>query len=267
MVNYSYQIYIPTGNNTAIVLGTDYTNEEKCRINQAIKAKHDKVEQVGFVSTDIKNPVFCMAGGGFCGNGTRAAAFHFLNGNAGEIILSVPGISGNIHAGVSLKNNAWTDLPLQQTPTIRKTSDGFYIVQLQGITHLIIPENLATPYLQDPTHLKDAARDLLIKANLFSSCLCGAIFIEEKSPIRIHPFISDYLVEEFNPETACGTGTFAVTYLKAFIQNSSLIDFPVQQLSGEIITATAILDNGRLMKAQISGIVTTDNRIHLGVID
>ena len=43
-----YVIAVPGGNDTALVYGTDYTPEQKKKINDAIMAKHSNVEQVGF---------------------------------------------------------------------------------------------------------------------------------------------------------------------------------------------------------------------------
>ena len=73
-----YAICRPGGNDTALVYGSDYTQEQKKCINDAIMKKHSNVEQVGFIDFN-KKPELQMAGGEFCGNATRSAANLYLD--------------------------------------------------------------------------------------------------------------------------------------------------------------------------------------------
>lgn len=79
-----YNIYYPSGNTTALVIGSDYLQFRK-RINESIMKMHNNIEQVGFVF--VENDVYKleMAGGEFCGNATRSAAYYFLNGKDGKV--------------------------------------------------------------------------------------------------------------------------------------------------------------------------------------
>ncbi len=93
-----YSIYIPAGNDTALVYGLDYTQQQKKLINNAIMEKNSNVEQVGFIDS-TKKPELQMAGGKFCENATRSAAFVYLNGKKGSLQMSV-NTTDIINAGV-----------------------------------------------------------------------------------------------------------------------------------------------------------------------
>lgn len=58
-----YQIFVPGGNDTAFVFGTDYTKEGKKIINNVIMQKEKNVEQVGFLG-EKEAPELIMAEGG-----------------------------------------------------------------------------------------------------------------------------------------------------------------------------------------------------------
>ena len=79
---------IPGGNDTALVLKKGYTPKEKIAINNAILENDKTIEQVGFVDSNYE-PELQMAGGEFCGNATRSAAYYYLNGDCGEIKIKV----------------------------------------------------------------------------------------------------------------------------------------------------------------------------------
>ena len=83
MKQIKYSIYRPAGNDTALVYGVEYIQEQKKKINNFIMKKHKNVEQVGFINiNEIKE--LQMAGGEFCENATRSAAYSYLNGKQGK---------------------------------------------------------------------------------------------------------------------------------------------------------------------------------------
>lgn len=261
-VDYNYQIFVPSGNDTAIVFGMDYTDEEKKHINDTIMKTHRNVEQVGFVSASTNRPVFFMAGGGFCGNGTRSAVYHLLQGKTGKISLTIPDVVDNLQAGISEFGYVWTNVPLQPLPTIEETTTGFYIVKLPGVSHVIVPPQQSLPFLRKPAQLKRLSQDILITTGLLSKCSCGVIFTEEKDHrLNIFPVVHDYGVDTMVEETACGSGTIAVAIQRAIYQQKSQI-LHVYQPSGMQITAEVKYANGQVVSAKISGKVTTDGRIY-----
>ena len=71
-----YKIFNPSGNITALVIGDNFTTEQRRIINDEIMSKEKDVEQVGFVSEFEKK--LTMAGGEFCGNATRCAAKFYM---------------------------------------------------------------------------------------------------------------------------------------------------------------------------------------------
>lgn len=65
----NYKILNPGGNKTAIVIGNEYSNEDKKKINDKILEENSDVEQVGFISK--KENKLEMAGGEFCMNRSK----------------------------------------------------------------------------------------------------------------------------------------------------------------------------------------------------
>ena len=65
-MKYSYQIYRPSGNDTALVLPLEQDTEKRRLVARQIMKLHPQVEQVGFVNSKV--PHLFMAGGEFCGN-------------------------------------------------------------------------------------------------------------------------------------------------------------------------------------------------------
>jgi histidine racemase len=102
-----YIIYDPGGNKTAFVIGDYYKNKKE--INDIILSKHKDVEQVGFIST--KENKLTMAGGEFCGNATRCAAYYYLKGKEGTIKINVSGTNKLIMGGVDNLGNAFSQIP------------------------------------------------------------------------------------------------------------------------------------------------------------
>ena len=54
MEQIKYSIYKPAGNDTALVYGTNYTKDQKKKINNVIMERHANIEQVGFISNANK---------------------------------------------------------------------------------------------------------------------------------------------------------------------------------------------------------------------
>ena len=72
--------------------------------------KHTNIEQVGFINNKGKKELQ-MAGGEFCGNATRSAAYNYLKGTQGKIQICVNS-KDKITAGVDKNKNAWSEIPL-----------------------------------------------------------------------------------------------------------------------------------------------------------
>ena len=160
-----YIICKPGGNDTAIVYGTEYTNEQKKRINDDIMKTHKNVEQVGFINVNgIKE--LQMAGGEFCGNATRSAAFLYLDGKEGNIEILVNS-KDTIKAGVYKDGKAWCEIPLYKgEDVITKKEEGIYIVKMNGMTTVVIEPEIAKRYLLNTKILKEHGMDFIRKYDL-----------------------------------------------------------------------------------------------------
>lgn len=109
----TYKILNPGGNQTALVLGNEYTKEERQQINASILNENPEVEQVGFLATTEKR--LEMAGGEFCVNATRCAIWQYLAGQPGEIELEVSGFSGKIQGGITPEKEVYAEMQIGQT--------------------------------------------------------------------------------------------------------------------------------------------------------
>ena len=256
-----YSIYSPAGNDTAIVYGTNYTKEQKNKINNAIMKKHRNVEQVGLINKKGKKELQ-MAGGEFCGNATRSAAYSYLGGNEGKIHIYINS-KDKILAGVDKNKNAWCEIPLcDGSDVVTKKEDGVFIVKMKGITIIVIQEIKAKKYLNDRKKLKERGRRLIDKYNIKDNLAVGVIFCEkEKNKIKINPIVWVKDIDTLFYETACGSGSIAVGIVEAYLKKQcQTID--ILQPSGLIITSIVEYKDNKILKAIISGNIENDRIIY-----
>ncbi len=264
MFNYKYKIYIPGGNDTALVFGIVNDPETRKKINDEIMSRHSNVEQVGFLSLDNSHPELMMAGGEFCGNATRAAAWYYLNGTPGSIEIIVSGVSAPLKAGVDNDLNAWAEMPVDTDLTKIKTlADGYNLVELEGITHLVISSDKSKSYLSSSEDLKEQALALLKRYELTSYPAAGVIFTSEiDGGYAIHPCVYVSAINTMFYETACGSGTVAAGLVFAALQNKS-VNIPfVQPSSGVINAIIDVASDHIVIRAMISGSITCDDVIY-----
>ncbi len=254
-----YSIYVPAGNDTAFVYGLDYTQQQKKLINDAIMEKHSNVEQVGFIDP-TKRPELQMAGGEFCGNATRSAAFVYLNGKPGSLQMTV-NTTDIINAGVDENGKAWCEIPLYHGADVfTKKEDGIFIIKMNGMVTVVIQEDVAKKYLEDKENLKATGMDFIHKYNLEYSEAVGVMFCEkEHGVLKINPVVWVKSIDTLFYETACGSGTTAVCMVEAFLKQQSQ-EIDVLQPSGMVITANIVYSEGKVLKATILGNVETDGK-------
>lgn len=252
-----YKVFIPGGNNTAFVMGTNYTLEQRSMINDRIMKADSSIEQVGFLG-DNDNPELVMAGGEFCGNATRSAVFHYLDGKDGKMTLKV-NEKDYINAGVK-DGNAWCEIPLKQSGDIvEKIKDGMYKVNMKGMTSIVISEANAKKYLENKQSIKEETMQLIKDLKLENSEAVGVMYLETiDNKLKINPVV---WVKEINTlfyETACGSGTTATAIVKSYLEKND-VSIDILQPSGYVINATITGINENNLKAVISGVVITDN--------
>ena len=254
-----YSIYRPAGNDTAFVYKSDYTQEQRKLINDAIMAKHSNVEQVGFIDLEGK-PELQMAGGEFCGNATRSAAFIYLDGKKGNLQMIVNS-KDLINAGVDESGKAWCEIPLYDgTDVFTEVEPGIYIIKMNGMVTVVVQEQKARDYLEDRDNLKAIGMDFIQKYNLKYSEAVGIMFCERESgKLKINPIVWVNSIDTLFYETACGSGTTAVCMVEAFLKKQSQ-EIDILQPSGLVITANITYSENKVVKATISGNVETDGK-------
>jgi diaminopimelate epimerase len=202
VAHYQYQIFIPGGNKTALVLGIDGLEDNSAlrkAIQDKILAKHEydvdgEVEQVGFVSIDKTAPQLIMTGGEFCGNATRSAAAYYLSeSQSGNIEIKVSGTGKPVKAGLSSMGkqlDAWAEMPLFEnlSQAVIPLSSGLYWVSIEGISHLIVPQEQSAPYLSKILSCENKNEQIniaiqflkqTIEENSFSpGKACGIMFLD-----------------------------------------------------------------------------------------
>lgn len=225
----SYSIWRPSGNDTAIVQGLPAAASTRQKIARQILARHQTVEQVGFLSACEPWPRLEMAGGEFCGNAVRAAAAALLARRVGALRLAVSGAQQLVTAGVAAGGVAWADVPTAASTTEKSTD--IWRVQLPGITHLIVP--IRRPFVAEDV-VRARAEQLLQKAGLWAEPAAGVLFARQLSPAvyALQPVVRVAALNTLFAETACGSGTIAL----ALWQRRALT---VWQPSGQAIVATA----------------------------
>jgi diaminopimelate epimerase len=249
---YEFRVYVPGGNDTALVLGIEEDAAKRKLINDEIMAKHPNVEQVGFISTDANSPTLIMAGGEFCGNAARSAAWHYLEGRPGEILLRVSGARQPIKAGVSGAHEAWAQMPIDSDLShIVEVERGVFRVALEGITHFVVN----APRSFNPEDLRDFANEILTKHDASDELAVGVIFTEQlASGLKIHPFVRVKRIGELFYETACGSGTIAVGAVMCATSGKN-VNISLIQPSREAINAVVECDGERITRAVISGTI------------
>lgn len=260
MEQIKYSIYKPAGNDTALVYGTNYTKDQKKKINNVIMERHANIEQVGFISN--ANKELQMAGGEFCGNATRSAAYNFLNGTNGSIKILVNS-KDVINAGVDNSQNAWCEIPLcKDKNVVTKEGDGIYIVKIKGITLVVFQDFIVKKYIDTNYDLKEKAMQIIKKYKLENNSAVGVIFCEnEDKVIRITPVVWVKNINTLFVETACGSGSIAVCIVEAFLKKQSVV-IDIEQPSGLIITSKVSYEKGKFSKAIISGNIENDGQIY-----
>ena len=241
-----YKIYNPSGNITALVIGDEYTKEEKKIINDKIMEENHEVEQVGFVS--LKENKISMAGGEFCGNATRCACKYYLENTKIdnlEIVINNYLIKSGIYRGGEI----WCEIPiLTNNELTENIEDSITKVNLSGITILVIEK---IDLSQD---LEELTISYIEKFNLKDEQAVGCIFLKEK--LEIIPVVWVKEIDTLFVENSCGSGSIGVAIVESLkgVQNK----FKIKQPSNKFLKVE-VCDN--LEKVILSGdIEELDNK-------
>lgn len=212
-----FKIYNPGGNKTALVYENNYTKQDISTINNYILESYPQIEQVGFISK--KDKYLMMAGGEFCVNATRSTIYEFLDGNDGEISISVSGTNDKINGWIK-NNNVFVKMDFKNVInpiSINSPNKALnaYIVKLEGIEHIIIDYSTSKNYITlTENKLKDFCKEILSNFESNEKAI-GVIFLEKvNNTTKIYPIVWVRSIDTLYCETACGSGTIAAfTYL------------------------------------------------------
>jgi len=269
-----YQIFIPGGNKTALVFGTEGLETDitrRCEIQDKILARHandpdGEVEQVGFVSLDCTAPTLIMAGGEFCGNATRTAAAHYLQNGTGEIEVSVSGATKKLRTGRRITGEVWAEMPVYEelAEAVAPLANGSYWVQMDGISHLIIPQRMSATYLDRIFACESKAEQLAIAVDLLEQTIVennlsageayGIMFLENTiDMLTMHPFVHVKTAGTTYYESGCGSGSMCVGLVSSYLQGTS-VKLALVQPSGKVISAD-VENIGGKVRGRIAGAV------------
>jgi len=269
MIN--YQIFIPGGNKTALVLGLETDAAHRKKIQDAIMQQHEhdvdgEVEQVGFISMEVEHPQLVMAGGEFCGNATRAAAAYYLKEkNVQALSIRSSGCPYPLQAGYTQKGEVFAQMPLQSDlqSAVRELGDtGMFWVALEGISHLVVSVQESAAYLAQIRQTEQKEETLKIAMDFLEHTIAehqlnageayGVMFLEEiEDRLHMHPFVYIKTSGTCYYETACGSGTMCVGLVECFLSDWGNINLPLVQPSGQVISA--IVEKKEALTGKIVG--------------
>ena len=269
-MEYKFQIFVPGGNDTALVYDMNECLEESDRkaIDAQIRDMHENVEQVGFVGTvNAERPWLNMAGGEFCGNATRAAAWYYLQGKPGCIEIAVSGVPYKLNAGVKNTSEAWAQIPVRDKKAIE---DGIYLVELEGIFHIAIMQEQSKKYLavlsESPMEdaeakLKSLAKNILAQYDLLKEAAAGVMFLENfGDSLKMHPIVHVQKTQTLYYETACGSGTAAVG-VALLSQAAGKAEISILQPSMQAINVT-VDHRDASTYVEITGMIDVDKNVY-----
>lgn len=241
-----YEILIPAGNPTALVWDENFNLLEKQNINDEILAKHNFVEQVGFIKPSKFK--LSMAGGEVCVNALRSAAFCFMD----ELNLDFVDINmnGEIYSCGRDENGIFVKAKFSKEFEISHLDDLNTLVNLGDITHIVNFKNLEFnngDEYKNFAFLELKRRNLLdLKASGFVNCTC------KNDQILIKPVVFVRDIKTLFYESACGSGSIA-TALSLNLRGYFLDKYTITQPSGKNLVVEIFKNAQEFLGFKISG--------------
>lgn len=237
----------PSGNTTVFILDA-VSHDMYARVARAVMSdRYLQAEQVGFIRASSRYPGsfrMHMAGGEFCGNGSRSfAAWLALRGNDGTTLCNFLEKERKIQTEVSGSNrileatvrnlssdhrcNVSIGMPIPRNILHGENEElGEYsIVLFDGINHLVLWNRAPATSSIEP------ARTLLEKSG-FSTDAFGVMFYREKENI-LTPVVYVEDVGLLVWENSCGSGSAAVGAAWSS-RNGSPVELTLNQPGGNL---------------------------------
>ena len=222
----------PSGNITVLVT-TDVPETERLSVVQEMFKAVPTCEQVGFVSVlGPKRIRLEMMGGEFCGNATMSAAAYLasMNDSEGTFTVESSGVDEPVEVEIKRKSDSCGDLangknceqvyigtlemPMPELGRIEcKTAGGETVqcplINLDGISHMLMPENLYTREEMESS-IKRIADEIGVPALGMIKSLGG----NSGGDVAIEPLV---YVKESNTlvwENGCASGSIATAFYR-----------------------------------------------------
>lgn len=248
------QRYYPGGNETLLVT-TPVPSVFYPEVARRLLAQVPSAEQVGYIvfsENQQELPRLHMAGGEFCGNATRSF-LHYLhrdaefNNASGQYSVIVSGVDGSLSGAVD-GDLITLNMPLPPNlDSIEPQSPNTFVVKLPGISHVVILGG------QFESRTMAEAMLILQKYELLNQEAAGVIYVGDSNGIKMmNPFVHVREVGSLFNETSCASGATAAGIVLA-LEIKGDISLPIRQRSGDDLTVSVGLSEGKLQFASISG--------------
>ena len=254
-----YIVANPTGNITVLVTDTGYDVSDISELAPEVKAAivrdcFDLVpecEQVGFIAFPAKSSDGAsqaydisleMMGGEFCGNATISTAAYLcmINetcvGSSSEVSVNSSGVSAPVSVTVKrLGAKEFTGTLEMPVPEVSEY-DGYPLINLDGISHILMPVGAEHPELDlaDDVSIGAYLKTAADKLELLAVGLILYATAESDSSVSITPIVYVPGSNTLFHEQGCASGSTAVGYYQHYI-NPALTDITIRQPGGSMI--------------------------------
>ena len=250
-----YVILNPTGNLTALVLRTDAPEQEvTARLMQ-------ESEQVAYLEPPSEPGALAairLMGGEFCGNAAMAAAAWLIrdqlppdsssSGQKWTVPLQVSGAPGLVCCRIR-ERRGFYEGTVEMPPVLgflRETVRGIPLtgVRMEGIVHWIRESDTPLPKAEAEALIRELAALVPSEAvgfldrNTVTGVLCPLVWVAGSGTLVW--------------ETACGSGSAAISALEALRKGGGPVTTAIPQPGG-VIRAEAEAKDGRILRVAISG--------------
>lgn len=262
MITKIKKLYIcyPGGNINAIVEDyipkKDYFSVAEQIIKQYNKDRsvNEQIEQVAFISKSINKKTvtsLSLSGGEFSGNAVLCLGALKLKDNERNR-FQISGSRRLLNVSINSKKRLINgQMPIFILNKLAKTKERFPLMQLQGITQILIFKNFS----KSKSWLKDFSLKIIKNNKLEKSLAVAVVFIKKVGNIyKIRPYVyfKRGLKYEIVQETACGSATTAVGIYLSINKGRSINNLKIIQPSGDPLFIS-VKKNSNQFKPNLSG--------------
>lgn len=235
----NYKIYKPSGNPTALIYIKSSKKLDKS-LNDLIMQKHPFVEQVGFIDDNFN---LYMAGGERCINAIRCAGFFYMD-KFSQDKVSVKNLGEVFKCGKD-EFGIFTISNFSDKFDIKKLNDFEYLVNLDGITHIVNLENLE---FKSDDEYKKFGFEKIKSLNLTNLKASGFINVKDEV-LKPVVFVRD--INTLFYESACASGSLAASVVLNLINNKT--SFKLIQPSNKPLFVEIYKEFDKFISFKISG--------------